>query len=240
MGENRLSKVLAAAGVASRRAAERLIFNGKVKVNGEVALLPQTLVDCKKDQIEVEGMCLQKEQPKAYFLLHKPFGYICSNKALDRKKLVVDLFEETGLRLFTVGRLDRDTTGLLIVTNDGHFANKVIHPSSNIAKEYLVKTDQEISHDHLVKISKGGMIEETFIKPLKVQKVRRNTAKIAVKEGKKREVRRFFEKAGLKVIELKRIRIGGLMLGQIPEGSYRELTDIEKKTNFRVTIFKKS
>lgn len=227
--KKRLSKALAAAGIASRRAAEELIFEGRVKVNGHVVLVPQTLVDWEKDTIMVDEAPIRGEEKKVYFILNKPHGYICSNTRLGSKKLVVDLFDHLNLRLFTVGRLDRDTTGLLLVTNDGHFANKVIHPSSNISKEYLVKTQQEVTDVHLKEISKGTYIEDSWVKPVKVEKVRKGTIKVVVKEGKKREVRLLVQNAGLDILELSRIRIGGLRLGPIPEGTFREMTENEKK-----------
>ena len=231
--QKRLSKALAAAGVASRRAAEELIFAGKVTVNGVVVTVPQTLVSWETDVICVDKKKITKEEGKLYFLLNKPKGYICSNARVGTKKIVSDLFRDTPERLFTVGRLDRDTTGLLIVTNDGNFANTVIHPSANITKEYLVKTNIEPFHEHLVQISKGIEIEGDWIQPVKVTKVRKGTIKVVVREGKKREVRLLVEQTGLKVLELKRIRIGGLLLGDIPEGAYRTLTEAEKESIFR-------
>lgn len=233
MQGKRLSKVLASCGVASRRACEELIFSGRVKVNGNTIKKPETHVALERDQILVDNHPIQGTEGKLYFLLNKPRGTICSNKEMGTKRLVIDLFRDVGARLFTVGRLDRDTTGLLIVTNDGHFANQVIHPSSNIEKEYLVKVRQEINHNELVRISKGGMVEETFVKPLSVKKVRHGTLKIVVKEGKKREVRRLVEKAQLTIMELKRIRIGGLRLGPVEEGFYRELTPRERELIFQ-------
>lgn len=224
----RLSKVLAAAGVASRRASEELIFSGKVSVNGEIVLKPQTLVSFEKDDISVNGTSIKKEQEKVYFILNKPSGYICSNVRIGRKKLVVDLFRDLGLRLFTVGRLDRDTTGLLIVTNDGHFAQQVIHPSAGLIKEYLVKTAQEVSHEHLVGISKGALMEGVWVKPARVTKIRRGTIKIGVYEGKKREVRLMVQKVGLDLVSLERIRIGNLTLGDLAEGEFRPMTEKEK------------
>lgn len=226
--KNRLSKVLAEAGIASRRGAEALIFAGKVRVNGEVISLPQTLVSLQEDEICVEGKPILFLQRKVYFLLNKPKGYICSNKPVGEKKLVIDLFPKD-LRVFTVGRLDRDTTGLLLVTNDGHFSHRVIHPSFQISKEYLVKTEQEITHEHLVAISKGTIIEGTLVKPLRVTKVRKGTVKISVVEGKKREVRLLVQSSGLTVAELARIRIGGLTLGALPLGHFRPLTEREKE-----------
>jgi 23S rRNA pseudouridine2605 synthase len=148
------------------------------------------------------------------------------------KKLVIDLFAELKHRLFTIGRLDRDTTGLILLTNDGHFAQKVIHPSNNLSKEYLVKTQQEITHEHLIDLSKGTLIEGKWIRPVKVTKVRRGTIKVTVKEGKKREVRLMVQNAGLTLLTLSRIRIGGLRLGPLQEGEWRELTEQECKLIF--------
>ncbi len=227
MEKKRLSKVMAAAGVASRRACEELIFSGKVTVDGEIILVPQTLVDIDTQDIRVDGDRINKEEKKVYYILNKPTGYICSNKRIGSKKLVIDLFPPQP-RLFTVGRLDRDTSGLLIVTNDGHFAQNVIHPSFNISKEYLVKTQQEITHEHLVEISKGAFIEDTFVKPVKVVKVRRGTIKVTVMEGKKREVRLLVQNAGLSIEELSRIRIGGLTLGELAQGDYRPMSAAER------------
>ena len=151
--KNRLSKVLASCGVASRRKAEELIFDGNVSVNGSVCIVPQTQVDLDHDDIRVFGNRLENIEKKVYYLLHKPRGYICSSKKVGSKKIVLDLFDGLPYRLFTVGRLDRETSGLLVVTNDGHFANQLIHPSNEIPKEYLVKTQQEITHEHLQAIS---------------------------------------------------------------------------------------
>lgn len=227
MTKNRLSKILAAAGVASRRACEELIFSGRVKVNGQVTLLPQTMVDAK-DILHVDDKKIGKAESKVYFMLNKPEGYLCTAKHHGKAKLVLDLFEGNEQRLFTVGRLDKDTKGLLLVTNDGHFANEVIHPSSHVVKEYLAKTDSEITHEHLKAISSGTLVEGVFVKPAHISKVRKGTLKIAVHEGKKREVRLLLENAGLQVQELTRIRIGGLHLGSLAEGSWRAMTEQEK------------
>ncbi len=232
MSKQRLSKVLAAAGVASRRACEELIFDGLVKINEQVVKVPQTLVDLAVDRVTVRNQSIQKVENKVYYLLNKPVGYICSMRRSGQSKLVLDLFQEEEHRLFTVGRLDKDTGGLLIVTNDGHFANQVIHPSANIQKEYLVKTDQEVTHDHLVAIGHGTLVEGTFVKPIRVEKVRRGTLKIIIGEGKKREVRLLLDAAGLKIECLTRIRLGGLLLGALPVGSWRPLTEKERKLIF--------
>lgn len=230
--KKRLSKFLSAAGIASRRACEELIFAGKVKVNGTVALLPQTMVD-ENDKISVEGKPVNAAEPKVYYILNKPAGYICTAKKTSSTKIVLELFSEVPYRVFTVGRLDKDTQGLLLVTNDGHFANQVIHPSADIHKEYLAKTDAEISAEHLMAISSGTLVEGVFVKPLQVVKVRRGTLKVTIAEGKKREVRCLLEAAGLKIKELTRIRIGGLHLGPLPPGSWRALGEKEKALIFQ-------
>lgn len=232
MNKQRLSKVLAAAGVASRRKCEEIIFSGAVQVNGEVTKIPQTMVNPIEDEILVNKEPLKATEKKVYYLLNKPTGFICSNRRMSNSKLVIDLFQDEGYRLFTVGRLDKDTQGLLIVTNDGRFANEIIHPSSNIQKEYLVKTDCEVTHDHLVTISNGTLVEGVFVKPIKVEKVRRGTIKIVIAEGKKREVRHLLETAGLKVKELTRIRLGGLKLGDIPLGCWRAMSEKDKRLIF--------
>lgn len=229
--KNRLSKLLAASGVASRRAAEEIIFDGRVEVNGAICKVPQTMVD-HRDTILIDGEPLKKVEKKVYYMLNKPPGYLCTNSKYRDTKIVIDLFGDVDERLFTVGRLDKDTAGLLLVTNDGHFANEVIHPSRNIQKEYLVKADLEVSDDHLKTIASGTLVEGTFVKPVKVSKVRKGTIKIVITEGKKREVRMLMEAAGLQVRELTRIRLGGLVLGPLPLGTWRALTDREKKLIF--------
>lgn len=226
--KKRLSKALAAAGVASRRACEEIIFKGQVSVNGSVTFMPQILVDLSKDTILVKGKAVRGEESKVYFLLNKPIGYLCTSvKKKGGAKLALDLFSHITHRLFTVGRLDQETSGLIIVTNDGDFANRVIHPSRQVAKEYLAKTDQEITAEHLISLSAGMRIQGTHIKPLEVKKVRRGTLKIVIAEGKKHEVRELLAFVGLTIRELTRIRIGSLTLGNLAQGGYRALTEQE-------------
>lgn len=230
----RLAKAIANCGVTSRRKAEELIFDGKVKVNNKLILVPQTLVDLTKDRIEVDGKLI-RHQEKVYYLLNKPKGYICSHQRIGEKKIIYDLFNDKE-RIFSVGRLDRDTTGLLIVTNDGVFANKVIHPSSNVSKDYLVKVDDNVTDVHLKLIFEGSMVEDTFVKPKRVTKLRHGVVKVTVMEGKKREVRVLVENAGLKIQSLQRVRIGDLSLPRIPEGTYRPMTEKEKRAILGQTL----
>jgi 23S rRNA pseudouridine2605 synthase len=226
----RLSKVLAACGIASRRAAEVLIKEGAITVNGRRVLEPQTLCDIEQDSICYKGKRVQKED-KAYYLLHKPVGYTCTNAPLKSKKRAVDLIESS-LRLFTVGRLDKDSSGLIIVTNDGHFANKIMHPSNEIPKEYVVKVDKEIQHEHLVAIAEGCWVDGAFVKPFSVTKVRRGTLKVVILDGRKREIRCIMEHVGLEVLSLKRVRIGNLVLGKLEVGASRQMTEREKTRIF--------
>lgn len=232
MEKKRLSKILAAAGVASRRACEALIFEGRVCVNGILVKIPQTLVNLDQDRITVDGEPIHKEQEKVYYILNKPKGYICSNTRPGNQPIVLDLFPQANQRLFTVGRLDRETEGLLLVTNDGHFANRVIHPSSRIIKEYLVKAAQEITGDILKILSEGARIDGKWVRPASVQKVRRGTFRICLKEGKKHEVRILAERASLDIIELIRIRIGSLFLGALPKGEFRLLSKKDQEAIF--------
>lgn len=232
MKKQRLSKVLAASGIASRRACETLIFTGRVQVNQQTVLTPQTLVSLDEDLVFCDGQKVCHTEDKVYYILNKPYGFICSNTPERRKKIVLSLLPQSH-RLFTVGRLDRDTTGLLLITNDGHFSQKVIHPSSNIEKEYLVKVQSDLTEEHLESLRKGGLVEGVFVKPVKVSKVRKGTFKMVLKEGKKREVRVLTQKARLTIVELSRIRIGGLTLGSLPLGSYKTLTPKEKNAIFQ-------
>lgn len=226
----RLSKVLAAAGVASRRSSEELIFEGRVTVNGSLCNTPQTRVDPLRDIIYVNGNRLPKKlPPKVYLALNKPKGYICSSGDKETKS-VMCLFDDylnswdkrnRGIpkpRLFTVGRLDVATTGLLIVTNDGDFAQNLSHPSSNLSKEYITTIDGAINKRHLIIISEGTVIEGIHCTPDSVEllpqqpDISRPRLRIVVHEGRNHEVRELVKNAGLKIHSLKRVRIGGFRL----------------------------
>jgi len=220
----RLNKALAS--VASRRGAEKLIDEGRVTLNGAIVTHPAPFVDPAVDRICVDGKPLRKEEKKVYYLLNKPLGYLCTAQAGPAKR-VLDLFAHIPYRLFTAGRLDRETSGLILVTNDGLFAQQLMHPSFGHHKEYIAKVSQEISDFHLKLIAQGAIIQGTPIRPISVKKIRRGTLKIVVAEGKKHEVRELVAHAGLKLLELKRVRIGPLMLGALPLGGWRELSDNE-------------
>ncbi|XP_077220797.1 pseudouridine synthase family protein isoform X2 [Tasmannia lanceolata] len=245
----RLSKVLASAGVASRRSSEELIFDGCVTVNGSVCKLPQTRVDLIKDIIYVNGNRLSKKlPPKLYFALNKPKGYICSSGDKESKS-VISLFDEywkswnrinPGLpkpRLFTVGRLDVATIGLIIVTNDGDFAQRLAHPSSKLSKEYIAAVDGSVNRRHLIAISEGALIDGVHCAPDSVEllpvqpDVSKPRLRIVVHEGRNHEVRELVKNAGLQLHSLKRVRIGGFRLpSDLGLGKYVELKQADLKT----------
>ncbi|XP_078427604.1 pseudouridine synthase family protein [Wolffia australiana] len=239
--QQRLNKALAAAGVASRRQCDELIFGGKVSVNGSVCKLPQTQVDLVRDSIYVNGNRLPKKlPPKLYFALNKPKGYICSNG--EEARSVVSLFDDywkrwternPGVpkpRLFTVGRLDVSTTGLIVVTNDGDFAQKLAHPSSNITKEYIATVEGAVHKKQLFAISEGTQIDGVLCVPESVELMpvqpasERSRLRIVVNEGRHHEVRELVKNAGLQLHSLKRVRIGGFRLpAGLGYGKYVEL-----------------
>ncbi|XP_068640407.1 putative ribosomal large subunit pseudouridine synthase SVR1, chloroplastic [Aristolochia californica] len=245
----RLSKVLAAAGVASRRSSEELIFDGQVTVNGSICKAPQTRVDLCKDIIYVKGSRLPKKlPPKLYFALNKPKGYICSSGEKE-SKCVTSLFDDywktwnktnRGLpkpRLFTVGRLDVATTGLIIVTNDGDFAQRVAHPSSGLSKEYIAAIEGSVSKRQLTAVSEGVEIDGVHCMPETVEllpaqpDISRPRLRIVVQEGRNHEVRELVKNAGLQLHSLKRVRIGGFRLpSDLGLGQYLELRPADIKS----------
>lgn len=222
----RLNKILQEAGVASRRGADQLILDGYVFVNGVRVTELGVQVDPMKDHIKVGSRILKKPQAKVVYALNKPSGYICSNGRQANEKIVLDLFPENE-RLFTVGRLDKDAMGLILVTNDGTLSHKVTHPSSGVSKEYIVKVKSEVTDEHLKIISKGTYIDGQHVRPHKVTKLRRGTLRIILKDGKKHEVKALVQEADLPLTELKRVRIGNLRLNDLPEGSFRQLSKKE-------------
>lgn len=227
MNEERLQKVIASSGIASRRKAEQLIVDGKVKVNGSVVTELGTKVVPGVDEIEVFGEKLESGGKKYYIMLNKPAGYLTTTTDDRGRKTVMELVSDIKARLFPVGRLDYDTEGLLIITNDGDFANKLIHPSKDIGKTYIaeIKGLPELS---VLKILQRGVdIGECVTRPAEVELVKGNkhssTIKITIKEGKKRQVRRMLEVVGHPVLSLKRVAIGPIMLGNLPKGKWRHL-----------------
>lgn len=207
---------------------EKLIEFHQVKVNGKPATSLFQEIDPAKDKITVRGKLAKIPNSYVYYVVNKPIGYVCSNRRMNNEKLAIDLISNHTGRLFTVGRLDKDTSGLILITNDGEFAETVSHPSNGVHKEYLVKTVEEITADHLKALTNGTIVQRTLVRPLSAKKVRSGTLKITLGEGKKHEVRELVKSAGLTLLELTRIRIGSLHLGKMAPGHFRPLSLAER------------
>lgn len=227
----RINKYIAHSGVASRRKADELIASGKVKINGITAREMGVEVS-EKDTVEVSGVKIQPEQKKIYLMMNKPSGYICSSSDEMGRKTVLDLLKSKySERLYTVGRLDYETEGLLLITNDGDIANKLIHPSSNIDKVYYVELNAPLTVSNIRNLESGVVIDGYKTKKSKIKKLGNNTSTnrclITIGEGKNRQVRKMFETQRLKVTYLKRLSVGELYLEDLKPGEYRELKKSE-------------
>ena len=229
----RLQKVIAQAGIASRRKSEELIKDGRVKVNGKV-VTELGLKVTSSDKVEVNGVQIEKEEP-VYFLLYKPRGVISSVNDEKGRKVVTDFFQHFKERIFPVGRLDYDTSGLLVLTNDGEFANLLMHPKNEIDKVYVAKVKGIPSKENLRKLEKGIRLEDGKTAPARVKLLSADNKKqsaiveITIHEGRNRQVRRMFEAIGHDVLKLKRERYGLLTLNGLKTGDARELTPHEVK-----------
>ncbi|PLR84578.1 pseudouridine synthase [Bacillus canaveralius] len=229
----RLQKVIAHAGFASRRKAEELILEGKVKVNGKIVKELGVKVT-PNDKVEVNGIPVEREEP-VYFLFYKPRGVISSVSDDKNRKVVTDYFSGIEQRIYPIGRLDYDTSGLLLLTNDGEFANMLMHPSNEIEKVYVVKTKGMPAKEKLRSLERGIRLEDGKTAPATVKLLsfdkRKNSAiiEISIHEGRNRQVRRMFEAIGHPVIKLKRERYGFLTLQGLKAGEIRELTAHEVK-----------
>ncbi|MED4941489.1 pseudouridine synthase [Heyndrickxia coagulans] len=230
----RLQKVIAQAGVTSRRKAEQLILEGKVKVNGEMVRTLGTKVS-QADKIEVEGIPLEREE-KVYYLFYKPRGVISAVSDDKGRKTVSDYFRDAGARVYPVGRLDYDTSGLLVVTNDGKFANLLMHPRFEIDKTYIARLSGIPSRQELKQLEKGirlkdGMTAPARAKLLSMDKRKKKAiVQLTIHEGRNRQVRRMFEYLGYPVEKLRREAYGMLTLKGLNAGEKRELTPHEVKT----------
>ena len=223
----RLNKHISALGFASRREADKLIVNGEVMVNGKVVTEMGIKVDPDKDKVEIHGNAMKRRENFIYIALNKPKGYVCSMRATAQDpKIVTDLID-IGQRIYPVGRLDKDTTGLLLLTNDGTFVNAIIHPSSESEKEYEVTFSVQIPMGALRKLETGVKLQGEKTLPTKVNKIGPAKIRIILKEGKNRQVRRICQKVGYPVKTLKRVRIKNVHLGELPIGRWRRLSKDE-------------
>lgn len=228
--EQRIQKILAQMGVASRRKAEGLIKEGRVTVNGRIAVLGMK-ADIGRDYIKVDGRLLTRPEPKIYLMFNKPVGVVTSLYDPQGRPTIKDFLKGIKYRVFPVGRLDYDSEGLLLLTNDGDFAHSILHPSKKVSKTYVVKVKGVIMDEAIEKLRKGIRLEDGMTMPAKVRKVRdtenNSWLEITIYEGRKRQIRRMTEKVGHPVIRLKRIAINGVRLGNLGIGKIRPLTKNE-------------
>lgn len=226
----RLQKFLSECGIASRRKSEEMIESGIVKVNGKVASIGDK-VDSKRDTVTVRGKKVVKQKNNVYIMLNKPRGFITTmNDEMDRK-CVAMLVENAPARVYPVGRLDRESEGLLLFTNDGEFANALTHPSKHVSKTYRVTVRPPVSEEQLTKIATGIVIDDRKTAPADVrvvlQEENRVVLEIVLYEGRNRQIRKMCEEIGLEVARLRRIAVGSVKLGMLKQGDWRELTEEE-------------
>lgn len=227
--EVRLQAYLAHCGVASRRASEQIILDGRVTVNGNVVTELGTKVT-DKDVITVDGKKVQLEAKKRYVVLNKPAGFVCSASDEKGRAVAADLLKEKYTeRLYNVGRLDMYSKGMILFTNDGDFAAKLSHPSSQIEKEYIVETSQDVPEDFPERFEKGIRIEGVFYKCKRCEILKSRKVKIILIEGKNREIRTVLESQNIGTKSLVRVRIGQVNLNDLKPGESRDLTDSEVK-----------
>ena len=229
--KERLQKIIANSGLCSRRNAEELIIRKRVVVNGEIAYIGDK-ADIEKDQISVSGKPLNIEQKK-YVMLNKPTGYSSTLFDPFQRKIVSNLIRAQE-RLYPVGRLDKDSEGLIIMTNDGKFANRVMHPRYEINKTYYIEISKPIRSEHIREIERGLKIEGKKTAPSKIKKLSIKEIEITIHEGRNRIIRKMLEKLGYNIKQLVRIAIGKLELGNLKSGKSRKLTKKEINLIFKL------
>lgn len=226
----RLQKFLAECGVASRRKSEELIESGKVKVNGRVAQIGDK-INPKKDDITVSGKRVVRSRKYTYIMLHKPRGFITTMSDEMDRKCVAMLVKDVNARVYPVGRLDRDSEGLLLMTNDGEFANAMTHPTKHVPKTYRVTVRPSITEEQITKLATGIVIDGRMTAPADVRIIQREEGRVVIEiilyEGRNRQIRKMCEELGLEVARLKRTAVGSIKLGMLPQGKWRELNEEE-------------
>ena len=224
----RLNKFLSTAGVASRRKCDELIKNGKIYVNGEVQSNLGTVIDEKKDVVEYLGERVNLPSSFIYLKMNKPKGYACTASDEKGRKTIFDLLEDKSVRLFNVGRLDYDTEGLIFLTNDGEFANSVIHPKFQIEKEYIVTVEGAMKESEFAVLRKGAVINGERMPSARVNPIsfdgKVTKLSVVITEGQNHQVRRMFEAIGRDIKLLKRVRIGSVHLGNLYRGKTKPMT----------------
>jgi 23S rRNA pseudouridine2605 synthase/23S rRNA pseudouridine2604 synthase len=231
MGTIRLQKFLSEAGVCSRRQGEQFILAGRVKVNGQVVSVLGAKVDPDKDRVAVDGAPVSVEQKAVYIALHKPAGVVTSCRHRG-EAVVVDLVDIPE-RIYPIGRLDKESTGLLLLTNDGRLHHRLSHPSFDHEKVYEVGVDRVITEGALKRLAKGMPLGETRTRPAVVKRLSGRRFRIVLQEGRNRQIRRMLRKLGYQVVTLKRTRMANVQLGDLAPGQWRHLTSGEKKRLLR-------
>ena len=228
--EERLQKFMASCGIASRRKCEELIQLGKVKVNGVIVTELGIKVDCNKDRVEYDGKVIKLEEKKVYIMLNKPEGYITSLKDEKNRKTILDIVKVEE-RIYPIGRLDYDSSGLLLLTNDGEIYNKIIHPRVEITKKYIAVVKGEFKKNELEKFKQGVDIGGYITAPAKIKVLKfqddKSTVEIGIHEGKNRQIRKMCSALNHNVLALKRVSVGEIKLGDLKRGEYRNLTKEE-------------
>jgi 23S rRNA pseudouridine2605 synthase/23S rRNA pseudouridine2604 synthase len=226
MAEMRLQKFLSRAGICSRRKGEEYIKAGWVKVNGRIITELGVKVDPDRDAIEVDSDAIRCDSPPTYIALNKPRGYVSSCRQ-QNEKIVLDLLDISE-RVYPVGRLDKDSTGLLLLTNDGRLHHRLSHPSFNHEKEYDVTVAKPLPEGALRKLAKGLPMMGARTRPARVKRISARRFRIVLQEGKNRQIRRMVRKVGNRVVDLKRIRVANIELAGLRPGRWRHLTAKEK------------
>ena len=221
----RLQKIIARAGLTSRRNAEKLIAEGKVTVDGKIATIG-TCADSQKNKICVDGKILTFDAEKIYILLNKPRGYVCTAKDERGRKTVIDLIGISE-RIYPVGRLDLNSEGLLLLTNDGELMNALIHPKFKIEKTYRAKISGNITEENIDKLRAGIELEDGLTAPAEIFLLEKDLVEITIHEGRNRQIRRMFAAIGCDVKRLKRVKFAGLTMEGVKVGKFRPLTDAE-------------
>jgi 23S rRNA pseudouridine2605 synthase len=230
----RLQKFLSQAGVASRRAAETLIVDGRVRINGKVASELGVRVDPQKDRVEVDGKRIRSARYE-WYAVHKPRGYISTRSDPEGRPTLYELVPEALQKLFYVGRLDFNSEGLVLLTNDGDVAHRLMHPSFRIDREYDVELAEDIESDALDRLRRGVELEDGFAQPETVRRKTGNRIIITMREGRNHEVRRMFKAVGHDVRRLRRTRYGPIRLNDLESGGYRPL-DEKEVANLRAVM----
>ncbi len=238
-GELRLQKILSMSGVASRRAAEKLILEGRVTVNGEVVSTLGAKANPLKDHIKVDGKLILRPEPKVYILLNKPRGYVCTTSDEKGRPTVLDLVANLKTRVYPVGRLDYNTEGVLLLSNDGELAKLVTHPRYHVPKRYLVKVRGTPQVDDLRKLEQGVELDDRLTAPCKIKIHQRRQGStwldVTLHEGRYRQLRRMFAKIGHTTTRIKRIAYGCLTLEGLMPGESRPLTATELRQLRKMT-----